>query len=118
MKTTEIIDCFIKGQTVSTITQKQQDWLLSQSKRDGIKTVFDGFNHYIYLSDCHYSISACTRLASGGSYVGSRKTGKLKIEKLLTIQFLDTNIKEVRGVYDVERIQKEGIHKFKIINQL
>lgn len=115
MTTSEIITNFMKGNTKVSISEKQKAWLLGQAKKDGIAVGSDGFNMSIYFDDCFYNIKQCKRLASGGSYVGSKIIqGRYNIEKLYTIKFTDTGHTFVYSAYEVDRFRKEG-YQFEII---
>lgn len=118
MTTNEILSAFMKGREKTSISEKQKSWLLSQAKKEGIKTHFDGFSESIYLNDCHYKIKHCKVLASGGSYVGTRIIqGRFTIEKMYTIQFDSTGLTNVCNESDIKHYQTSG-HAFKITNQL
>jgi hypothetical protein len=119
MNTNEILSNFLKGNETAPISEKQKNWLLGQAKNEGIKSVFDGFVNYIYLSNCHYAIKQCKTHVSG--YGGTRGTkaiqGKYKLEKMYTVKFDTTGITQVCRSADFEHFKKEG-HSYTIINQL
>lgn len=115
MTTTEIIANFMKGNFIVTISQKQLDWLLGQANKEKIPIGFDGFGDTIYFEDCMYTIRQCRRLASGGSYVGTKVIqGRYNIEKLYTVKFTDTGNTFVYNQTDVDRVKREG-YVFEII---
>jgi len=115
MTTAEIITNFMKGNSKTTITEKQKSWLISQAKKEGVAASWDGFYESIYFDDCFYQIRQCKALASGGSYVGTRMIqGKYNIEKLYTVRFTDTGNIFVYGQQEVERVKREG-YQFEII---
>jgi hypothetical protein len=115
MTTSEIIANFMNGSPKASISEKQKAWLLGQAKRDGIQVHHNGWGENIYFNDCFYAISQCKKLASGGSYVGSRLIhGRYNIEKLYTIRFTDTGYTFVRSPEEVESAKREG-YQFEII---
>ena len=115
MTTTEIIANFMKGNSRVSISEKQKAWLLGQAKKDGIIVGFNGWNDLIYFNDCFYEIKQCKRLASGGSYVGTRLVqGRYLIEKFYTIRFSDTGYTSVQSHHEIERLKIEG-YQFEII---
>jgi hypothetical protein len=115
MTTLEIIANFMKGSSKASISEKQKDWLLGQAKKDGISVGFDGWSDTIYFKDCFYQIRNCKRLASGGSYVGTRVVqGRYNIEVFYTIRFTDTGHTFVHSQHEVERVKREG-YQFEII---
>lgn len=90
MTTVEIIANFMKGNTKVSISEKQKLWLLGVAKKEGYDLSNDGYNDCIYLNDRFYQIRHCKRLASGGSYVGSRIIqGRYNIEVLFYIRFTE-----------------------------
>jgi hypothetical protein len=119
MTTIEILSAFMKGNEVASISIKQRDWLLSQAKRENIKTHFDGFSTHIYLSDCHYSISSAQgrRGGYGGTIVHYTISGKFNLKKFYSIKFESTGLTQVCTNTDMDYYKREG-HKFTIINQL
>ena len=111
MKTVEIINSFMKGGSKASISEKQKRWLLGQAKKEGFDIGFDGFNDKIYFEDCYYQIKNCKRLASGGSYVGSRIIqGRFNIEKLYRIRFTEgSKHTAVYGQVDIDHFRRENI---------
>lgn len=111
MKTADLIANFMKGSRKASISEKQKSWLLGQAKKEGIAIGFNGFNDTIYFEDCYYQIKNCKRLASGGSYVGSRIIhGRYNIEKLYAIRF--TEPPYLTGCYnqcDIDHFNRERI---------
>jgi hypothetical protein len=115
MKTVDIIANFLKGFDVANISEKQKAWLLGQAKKEGIQVRNDGFNDCIYFDDCFYKIKQCKRLASGGSYVGTRLIqGQYRIERMFAIEFTATGLTSVYNNVMLSGFKKEG-HSFKII---
>lgn len=109
MTTKEIITSFMKGNSKVSISGKQKNWLINQSKNEGYQVGFDGFCDMIYMSDCFYSISQCKRLASGGSYVGTKLVqDRYNIEKMVTVRFTDTGNTFVYNEIRLEIAKKEG----------
>jgi hypothetical protein len=115
MTTLEILAAFMKGNEKVSISEKQKSWLLSQAKKEAFVVRNDGFNDTVYLDDCHYKISQCKTLASGGSYVGTRYIqGRYNIEKLYYIQFKSTGLTVVCTSGDMRHYSNEG-HEFNVI---
>jgi len=118
MNTQEILAAFLKGNEVANISEKQRVWLLSQAKKEGVKTNNDGFRDLIYLSDCHFVIkSASVRVGGYGGTVGHKFTGRYNLEKLYTIRFTSTGLTAVCHKSDLDHYRREG-HMFELINQL
>lgn len=111
MKTIEIINSFMKGSSKASISEKQKNWLICQAKKEGIPVGYNGWHDLIYFDDCYFSIRNCKRLASGGSYVGSRTVrGRYNIEKFYTIRF--TEPPYLTGCYnqcDIDHFSRERI---------
>ena len=118
MTTSQLIDSFLKGNTVAVITEKQRNYLLRLAGKADVVMHNDGFNQYLYYATCHYAIRHCKQLASGGSYVGKKIVqGKYRIEKMYTIKFDRTSLTQVCKETDLKHYEREG-HAYTIINQL
>lgn len=116
MKAIEILINFLKGNEVIIISEKQKSWLLGQSKNENIKMSYDGFNNYIYFSDCFYKISQCVTHVAG--YGGTRGTkaiqGKYKLEKMYCIKFESTGLTAVYRKNDLDYFTSKN-EKFNLI---
>lgn len=111
METIEIINSFMKGSSKASISDKQKNWLISQAKKEGIPVGYNGWDDLIYFDDCYFSIRHSKRLASGGSYVGSRIIqGRFNIEKLYRIRFTEgSKHTAVYGQVDIDHFRRENI---------
>lgn len=118
MKAAEIIDNFMKGNFKVSISEKQKSWLVSQAKKEGL-TGSGSCSESVYFEDCFYSISPCKRLASGGSYVGTKIIqGRYNLEKKFFIKFqTGDKITAVYGQTDLEHFRREG-YLFDIIKPI
>lgn len=118
MTASEIITSFCSKSTdgsMGNISQKQYDWLLQVAKKEGLYTDRGHGAFNVVIDKKHWVIKPGRRLASGGSFVGSKPTGRYGIRLHYHIKFKDTGITEFRDSDEVERILKEGIHQFDYI---
>jgi len=118
MTTLEVINLIMKTNTKVSISEKQLNWIKSVARKEGRLTDLQ-FNTRIAFNDCFYSIHQCKRLASGGSYVGSKViSGRYNIEKLYHIQFKNgVNNTAVYGQCDIDHFNREKI-EFTYLNPL
>ena len=87
MNAAEIVQNFTKGHDKCSISGKQRDWLISQTKKESLVVKFDGFNDLIYFPNCYYKINSSSRLASGGSYVARQTVpGRYNLKKIFSCE--------------------------------
>jgi hypothetical protein len=116
MKALEILNNFLKGNEVATISIKQKNWLIGQSKKESYKTENDGYNDFIYFDGFFCRIKQCKYICAGyGGTRGTQYTDKYKIEKLYRIKFNSTGLTAVYHLNDLTHFEKEG-HSYTIIN--
>jgi hypothetical protein len=117
MTTAEIIKNFMKGGGIASISEKQRAWLISQANSERILVDSDGFNQSIFFDDHYYKIRNCRRMASGGSYVGTKIIqGRYIIERMYHIKFIGTGHTCVYNYSDIDHLKREGQHQFEILN--
>lgn len=114
MKASEILNNFLKGSELATISEKQKNWLVAQCKSEGICNDNDIINGWIdfegftlRIKQCSYSVSAY------GGGIGKRYTNRFKIEKMYKIKFLDTGLTDIRNSNDLAYFKSQG-HQFEI----
>lgn len=110
MTTLEIINNFLKGSYIASISEKQRLWIIGQAKKEGLLNTY-GSDEKVYFNDCFYTIKQCRRHASGGSYVGSRAIqGRYNLEKMYHIRFTENSKHTaVYGQADLDRFNRDGI---------
>lgn len=101
----------MKGNCKVSISQKQLNWIKGTAKEENRLVDAD----YVKFADCFYIIKPCTRLSSGGSYVGTCIiAGRYIIEKMYRIKFNDTGIIQIFNQAEKERLEREN-YDFTII---
>ena len=115
MKTTEILELFLKGGDVCRLSEKQHKWLTEQAKREKVKTSFCG--KYLYCGDAVFNVRSCkVHYSAYGGFVGTRQVqGRYILERLTHIRFRSTGLTQLATQSDLKYVAEQG-HEYDVIN--
>ena len=109
MTAIEILNLFLKGNEATGISEKQKNWLIGQAKKDGVKSRED-FGTTLYFDGFYITIKNSRRLASGGSYVGTKIVqGRYNLRKSYHIKFTSTGLTACYDRSDLDHFDREKI---------
>jgi hypothetical protein len=110
MTTSEVIQLISKGAGFTGLSEKQKNWILGVGAKEAGIHIKGLDPIYLFLPDNRvFMIKQCKRLASGGSYVGTRIIqGRYRMELCYHIVFTDTGNTSFVNYTEYERLIRDG----------